>query len=413
MAYLIVDPTGVYPRHIVEFLGRAGKGAVAVFSSRARYLLYRDKWSKEIGQYVLDQYLAPGARSIRALSEEIGARWPKLEGVIPWDEQHVMLGAELGDRLGLGWNSAKTIERCRDKFLMKAWLRRYGKARINASAVVDDAAGAFAFLETVGRWPIVVKPTAGSGSTDVYFPASRDELLRDCQRVMGAGSGQVLLEEYIGGKELAVNGIVDKNGDVLITDIWHYDRRESHGIPNLYFQTFKIPTSDPLFGQVAHYAGQIVEGLGLRRTPIHMEVKVDDRGPCLIEVGARLSGGNLLVLGSKLHGRSLLELAACHYLAELPIGAKEIDYKRYDRYDARVVHGIQSHEIPRIRAVHGVAEVEALPSFQGFGKLRYPGMSAPLSRDLDTVAWELYLIHPDAEQVAHDTVRARQLLRYE
>lgn len=413
MAYLILDPTGVYPRHIVDFLGRAGKGAVAVFSSRARYLLFRDKWSKEIGEYVLDQYLAPGARSVRALAEEIGSRWPALEGVIPWDEEHVVLGADLGDHLGLGWNSRKTIERCRDKYLMKAWLRRHGKARINASAVVDDKEGAFAFLEQVGRWPLVVKPTAGSGSSDVYFATSRDELLRDCQRVMQAGSGKVLLEEYIGGKELAVNGIVDKNGDVLITDIWHYDRRESHGVPNLYYQTFKIPTFDPLFGQVANYAGQIVEGLGLRRTPIHMEVKVDDRGPCLIEIGARLSGGNLLVLGSKLHGRSLLELVACHYLAELPIGVREVDYERYNRFDARVVHGIQSVALPRIRAVHGVAAVEALPSFQGFGKLRHPGMSAPLSRDLDTVAWELYLVHPDAEQVALDAARARQLLRYE
>jgi len=413
MAYLILDPTGVYPRHIVEFLGRIGKGAVAVFTSRARFLLWRDKWSKEIGEYVLDQFLAPQATSVKALAAEIGARWPNLEGVIPWDEQHVVLGADLGDRLGLGWNSRKTIERCRDKFLMKAWLRKHGKARINASAVVSDAAGALAFLDQVERWPVVVKPSAGSGSSDVYFPMNRDELLRDCQLVMGAGAGEVLLEEYIGGKELAVNGIVDKNGDVLITDMWHYDRRESHGVPNLYYQTFKISTKDPMFGQVAFYAGQIVEGLGLRRTPIHMEVKIDDRGPCLIEIGARLSGGNLLVLGSKLHGRNLLELAACHYLAEMPITAGEIDYARYDSFDGRVVHGIQSHAIAQIRAVHGVKEVEALPSFQGFGKLRYPGMSAPLSRDLDTVAWELYLIHQEAEQVALDTARARALLRYE
>jgi hypothetical protein len=412
LAYLIIDPCGQYPREIVEFLGRTGRGAVAVFSTQARYLLWRDKWSHQLGRYVLDTYLAPRAGSVAKLAKEISARWHSLEGIIPWDEQNIVLGAELGERLGLGWNSRKVIERCRDKFQMKAWLRDHSKVRINQSAVVSDAEHAFAFLEKVGRWPIVVKPTAGSGSTDVFFADSRDDLLKYCQVVLESGSGHVLLEEFIGGQEMAVNGIVDDKGDLLTTDVWSYDRRESHGVPNLYYQTLKVSTHEPVFVQVASYAAAIVEALGLKRAPIHLEVKVDERGPCLIEVGARLSGGNLPVMASKVHGRSLIELAACHYLAHLPLSARDIDYGRYDRYAARVLHGIQSETLPRIRAVHGVAEVEELESFQGFGLLRPVGTSAPQSRDLDTVGWEVYLIHRDEQQLALDAIRVRQLLRH-
>jgi hypothetical protein len=414
MPYLIIDPVGQYPRHLLHFLGgQAGKAGVAVFTDRMRWMIWRDKWSKELGDYVVDTYLGPQWPSTAALAREIASKHPRLDGVIPWDEETVLLGARLSELLGLDWNPLHVMERCRDKSVMKDWLRQRGTMRINASATVTDAQGAVAFQRAVGRWPVVVKPTAGSGSEDVYFPASDEELLRDCQRVMGAGSGEVLLEEYIGGEELVINGLVDGQGDVLVTDVWAYDRRASHGLPNLFYQTFKIGTGAPIFRRVAKYAADVVEALELRRCPIHMEVKVDDRGPCLIEVGARFAGGNLAVLGSKLHGRSLLELAACQYLADMPLQGKDVDFDRYDRLEARVVHGIQPVELPRISRIHGEQTVRSSPSFDDFGKLRPVGTRAPLTRDLDTAAWELYLIHESLAQVDHDADQAHRVLRYE
>jgi hypothetical protein len=414
VAYLIVDPVGAYPAEIVPFLARqVNQGAVAVFSTRERLALWKGKWSHRIGEHVLDAYALPGARSVRALAEEIRARWPALVGVIPWDEESILPGAALGEALGLGWNPLAVVERCRDKAVMKEHLRRLGTVRVNAGDVVKDAAGARAFQRRVGRWPIVVKPTGGAGSEHVFFARDENDLLRRCQQVLESGAGRVLLEEYIGGDELCVNGQVDCNGDLLVTDVWIYDRRPSHGVDNLYFETTSVPTSDPRFGSLAQYAAKVVEGLGLRRAPIHLEVKVDDRGPCLIEIGARLAGGNLPVLASKLHGRSLLELAAVHYLSEMPARRSDIDYARYDRWQAKVVLGAQAVAIPRIRAVRGVAEVERLPSFSFFGMVRPAGSGAPRTIDLETRGWEVYLVHHDRAQVARDGRRVRELLRYE
>ncbi|MEO1084981.1 MAG: ATP-grasp domain-containing protein, partial [Acidobacteriota bacterium] len=402
MPYIILDPVGKYPSHLLRFLGgQLGRAAIAVFTSTGRYLLWRDNWQEKYGRYVVDTYLASKMTSA-AMAREIASRHPRIEGVIPWDEETVLLGARLSDLLGLGWNSLEVLERCRDKAVMKDWLRRHTKARINASATVSDGEGAVAFQRQLNRWPIVVKPTAGSGSEAVYFPSSESELLRDCQRVLQTGRGEVLLEEYIGGVEMVINGVVDGKSDLLITDVWHYDRRTSHGIPNLFFQTYKVSTHSSIFATVSRYAAQIVETLGLRRCPIHMEVKVDDRGPCLIEVGARFPGGNLSLLASKLHGRSLLELAACHYLAEIPLSSRDLDYARYDHYEARVLHGVQSQRVSPIRRVVGDDAVRALPSFDEFGKLRPVGTSAPVTEDLETAAWELYLIHPDSDQIALD-----------
>jgi biotin carboxylase len=296
---------------------------------------------------------------------------------------------------------------------MKEHLRQHAGVRINAGAVVHDAGEAIAFQEQLGRWPIVVKPTGGAGSEHVFFARHEADLLRRCQQVLQSGSGEVLLEEFVGGVEFCVNGQVDRHGDFLITDVWLYDRRESHGVPNLYYETIKVPTTDPLFWELAKYAAAVIAGLELVRAPVHMEVKVDERGPCLIEVGARLPGGNQPMLSSMLHGRSLFELAACHYLDELPLSTRDVDYARYDSLAARIVSGIQPVAIPRVSALHGLPEVEALPSFVGTGLLRRPGMPLAQTVDLRSKSYEVYLLHADEEQVAHDAQAVRRLLRYE
>jgi biotin carboxylase len=411
--YIVLDPTDDYARRMVEFLSRLGFPAVAVLTSPPRTAQWRGGWSRRLGEHVMVSYEVAG-EPVEEVAAQLAHDFPEgFVGIVPWDEMSILYGAELGEKLGLGWNSRRVIERCRDKGVMKEHLRRWGKVRINAGAVVTNAAEAIAFQQGLDRWPVVVKPTGGAGSAHVSFAESPEQLLRGCQEVLESGDGEVLLEEYVGGRELAVNGMVDREGDFLITDVWLYDRRESHGVPNLYYETIKVDTHVPLFWELAGYAAAVIEGLELRRAPVHMEVKVDDRGPCLIEVGARLPGGNQPMLASMLHGRSLFELAACHYLDELPLSARDVDYARYDSLAARIVSGIQPITLRRVQALHGLEEVERLPSFVGTGLLRRPGMPLHQTIDLRTKSYEVYLLHPDAEQVAHDAQMVRLLLRYE
>ena len=399
---------------MVEFLGRVGLSGVAVLTSPGRTGQWRHGgWKGRLAEHIAASYEAAG-EPIADVAAQLQRDFPDgFSGIVPWDEMSILYGAELGELLDLGWNPVRVIERCRDKGVMKEHLRQHASVRINAGSVVHNAGEAIAFQEQVGSWPIVVKPTGGAGSAHVTFATSRGELLRGCQEVLESGAGEVLLEEYIGGRELAVNGMVDRHGDFLITDVWLYDRRESHGVPNLYYETIKVSTTTPLFWELAKYAAAVIEALELVRAPVHMEVKVDERGPCLIEVGARLPGGNQPMLASMLHGRSLFELAAVHYLDELPLSTRDVSYERYDSLAARIVSGIQPVAIPRVRALHGLPEVEALPSFVGTGLLRRPGMPLAQTIDLRSKSYEVYLLHADEDQVAHDAQAVRQLLRYE
>ena len=410
--YLILDPTDDYARRMAEFLARVGLRGVGVLTSPARAGQWRHGWADRLDEQVVAAYDATD-RDVGAVASRLRRDFPEgFAGIVPWDEMSILFGAELAAELDVAWNPPAVIERCRDKGVMKQWLREQAPVRINAGRVVAGPEDAIAFQRAVGRWPIVVKPTGGAGSAHVSFASDDDALLAACQEVLESGAGDVLVEEYVGGNELAVNGIVDRAGDLLVTDVWLYDRRESHGVPNLYYQTIKVGTG-PLFWRLAKYAAAIVEALELRRAPIHMEVKVDDEGPCLIEVGARLPGGNQPFLASLLHGRSLFELAACHYLEEMPLVPSDVDYARYDRYSARILSGIQAEPIAAVAALHGLEEVEALPSFAGTGLLRPRGAPLQVTRDLRTKSYEVYLMHLDPDQVEEDARRARQLLRYE
>lgn len=414
MRYLLIDPVGDYAARQKTFLDRLGLESVAVFSSKARFGVWQHKWRHHLGQGVVECFLADDDVDLAELAAVIDRSYPDgFAGVVPWDELHIVLAAELSELLDLNWNTKTVAERFRDKFVMKERLRQVDGVRINASRRVTNAQEAEEFQRELGTWPVVVKPTGGAGSMQVVVARDRSELLHGCQQVLEGGWGQVLLEEYIGGQEFAVNGMVDRSGDFMPTDVWAYDKRDSHGYSNLYYRSIKVSTHEEPFWEVARYAADVVSALGLRRSPIHMEVKVDSRGPCLIEVGARLAGGDQPVLASKLHHHSLFELAACHYLSEVASSPRDVDYDHYDHYSACIVSGIESGSIPRIRAIHGLDEIERLPSFAGTGFLWPPGNRLPQTRDLNTKSYEFYLVHPDPRQVDQDERRVRRLLRYE
>ena len=413
MPYLILDPTDEYAAHQMRFLDHLGLEAVLLFSSEGHRGTWQQRYAAELGGRVVGEHVVD-RDDLAPLAAALHDGFPEgCFGLVVWDERHVLLAAEIAEAVGLDWNPREVIERFRDKSRMKAWLRAHGGVRVNRSRVVETAEEALRFQAELGAWPVVVKPSGGAGSMSVFFAAHADELLDGCQRVGERGLGDVLLEEYVGGAEYAVNGLADHSGGVLVTDVWRYDRRDSHGERNVYFETLKVGSRDEPFADVAIYAAATIRALGLRRSPFHMEVKVDDDGPCLIEVGARFAGGNQVAMASKLHRHSLFELAACHFLDDIRVTAGDVDYERYDSLAARIVSGVQEREIASIRAVIGLDHVQSLPSFSGVGMLRKPGRPAPVSRDVTTKAWEVYLLHPDPAQVAADARAVRALLRYE
>jgi hypothetical protein len=133
---------------------------------------------------------------------------------------------------------------------------------------------------------------------------------------------------------------------------------------NVDYQTRSVRRSDPAFAAVEAYARDVVRASGLKRSPFHLEVKVDERGPCLIEAGARLAGNDNAWVCNRLHGDALdlFDVAAHYYVRSTDYGPMKTDWARYDASAAVYVHGVASRR-GRLHSVDGVREVEALPTF--------------------------------------------------
>lgn len=416
--YVILNPGHDYAFYMAKFLNQYEYKGIGVFTDEGQYHLFENcvAHDPDLESAIEASFIVPNFPDLESLAKAIlSDSWinEDIQGIIPWEEFTIETGAALGEHLGLDWNPLSVIHRFRNKYELKSYLRENSDIRINQSLIVNTVEEVEDFVDRVGKWPIVVKPTEGAGSRGVFFAQNIEEILEYCKDVFGTGQGDILLEEYIGGDEFVVNGITNAQGDVLITDVWIYDKRESHGIPNLYYQTIKVNRSEPFFEPLAYYAGEVIETLGLRKCPFHMELKYDEEGPCLIECGARFAGGNQPVFASLLHEHSLFELAACHYMEDIPFDIGDLHYDKYDQHQARILKGVQSYEIPSISGVFGVEEVQDLPSFYQFGFIKPIGSYLPVSKDLFTASYEVYLIHESPEQIEEDSNRVRDLLYYE
>ncbi|MFE9255788.1 ATP-grasp domain-containing protein [Streptomyces sp. NPDC006879] len=208
------------------------------------------------------------------------------DGLIAFAEPHVLSGALAQDRYGLRGPSLHAAVISRNKALQRATFGAFAVPQPEHLHVGRIEEARDWMLE---RLPVVVKPLSLAGSEGV-------ELVRDAEAVAEvvarrAAEGTVLVEEAIGGPEYSWEALV-RDGEVVFENI-----------------TEKETTAPPYFVELAHRCGHRFEGelaaqvsdltgrvlgaLGMRTGLVHLEFKVDARGPVLMEVAVRTPGDYL------------------------------------------------------------------------------------------------------------------------
>lgn len=252
--------------------------------------------------------------------------------VVPGLERGVILANELNHRLGLPSNKISLAKAWRDKYAMAAALKAKG-LDAPCSALVNDAASAVAWFDAqVGR-PVVVKPVASAGTDGVRICLTAEDV-RDAtidilsrSNIYGQTNVSVLVQERLVGVEYIVN-TVSIDGVHKISDVWVSNKRvKATGLPFYDYQD-AVPVDDAL-ETVVRYVKNALTALGIRNGAAHTELMVTDRGPVLIETGARLMGSSMPNLTYRCTGVSHVDLL-CTALCD-PAG--------FDSYDeTKVVH---------------------------------------------------------------------------
>ncbi len=143
----------------------------------------------------------------------------------------------------------------------------------------------------------------------------------------------------------------------------------------------------------------MIAASGLTRSPFHMEVKVDERGPCLIECGARLVGWAAGLEDSAAHGPQLdvVRIAGHYWLRPDHIDIP-LDFDHYlSRHGVHVIGNTLESGIAR--AVHGVKEMEANPAFFRWVRKPRVGKTVEPTVSTESILWGVHLVSRDKRQL--------------
>ncbi|HET8630270.1 MAG TPA: ATP-grasp domain-containing protein [Thermomicrobiales bacterium] len=298
------------------------------------------------------------ARQVVALADEA-----PFDAIISVDDSASILAAEASALLGLPHNSPEAAVAARDKGRMRDLLRAGGAPvpGYRCFPLTADPAEVAAQV----AYPCVVKPLLLSGSRGVIraddpaefaaaFARTRALLLKEG---VDPERAEVLVEDFIPGFEVALEGLLT-DGELHVLAL--FDKPDPLDGPFFEETIYVTPSRLPAETQaaIAEATTQAARALGLRTGPVHAELRVNDRGPWLVEIAGRSIGGlcsTILEFGS---GMSLEELILRHAVG-LPIAS-------FDRRGAAT--GVMMIPIPGagiLTGVSGVAEAEATPHVTG------------------------------------------------
>jgi hypothetical protein len=150
--------------------------------------------------------------------------------------------------------------------------------------------------------PCVIKPIFGSDSYGVIkiegnsrLDVVSSEILNNTraskQEVFKNFGGTFLLEEYVPGTMISVDGIVS-SGDILIAGAVEYVMGpEPHFTQEANYIPARIEARE--FDRARRLLVDAIQALGFDNTGFHCEMRLGPDGPVLIEIAARLPGGPL------------------------------------------------------------------------------------------------------------------------
>ncbi|MBA2312792.1 MAG: ATP-grasp domain-containing protein [Actinobacteria bacterium] len=231
-----------------------------------------------------------GAEAIAAYAEQA-----PLDAVVATDDQGVLVATLAAERLGLPQNPVGAAEATRDKAALRRALEAGAipQPRYRQAGAGADVA---ALAEEVGC-PVVVKPVPLSASRGVIRANDAESAVLAAKRARSiceeadAGSGApLLIESYVPGKEVAVEGML-RGGDLEI--LAPFDKPDPLEGPYCEETMYVTPSrlADATQGAIKEVTDRAIATIGLTEGPVHAELRVDDGDVWMLEIAARPIGG--------------------------------------------------------------------------------------------------------------------------
>lgn len=301
-----------------------------------------------------------------------------LDAILAVDDSGSLVAARASAALGLRHNGVEAAEAARDKFIMRTLLERAGvpSPPFRRHFTSEDPHAIVA--ETA--YPCVVKPLRLSGSRGVIRANNPGECVAAIARLTALLHSldptpepkPFLIEQFIPGFEVALEGLLD-NGELEVLAL--FDKPDPLDGP--FFEETLYVTPSRLQPDVQRAirdcAAAAAAALGLREGPMHAELRVNERGPWIVELAGRSIGGlcsKTLRFGRAASLEELILRQACG----LPIPTVAAD---------AVAGGVMMIPIPEagiFKCVSGLEEAQAVAGIEEVtitARAQYPLVPLP------------------------------------
>lgn len=292
-------------RHIAPLFKGLGYSCVHVSTQEIKeHPIFKPTFSPS--DYVENHVLASDDDA-EAFAQRMQGR--QVKAVIAGCEPCVLLADKLSEMLDVPRNVGALSWTRRSKYLMHDTLKKNG-LKSARQLLSDNLQEIFAFYDQIGG-QIVLKPEASANTDGVYYCNTHAQIAEAVECILGVKNflgylnTKVLVQEYLSGKQYLVN-TMSSDGHHHVCDAWGEVRDNDDAPSNDSYADLVIPGTD-LHSALAKYASRALDALGIRYGAAHFEMRMTDESPCLVEVGARMSGN---VDFSVLHGiHSLTQLS--------------------------------------------------------------------------------------------------------
>jgi biotin carboxylase len=308
------------------------------------------------------------------------ARTFPVEAVVGVDDETTVAAAAIALALGLPHVSIASAVAARHKATMRGALEEAAVPQprfrlFSRDGSPEDAAARVTF-------PCVLKPTFLAASRGVIRANDRSEFVIAWNRICKileepdvAGKGgpwarEILVEDYVAGPEVAVEGLM-RNGELSVLAL--FDKPDPLEGPYFEETIYVTPSrlSEEIQGAIARVAGHAALALGLRRGPIHAELRVTDAGPIVIEIAGRSIGGlcsRVLRFGA---GMSLEELLLRDALS-LPVADSSRESSAAGVMMIPIPAGGVLEEVTGVEEARGVTGIEEVTISAHLGQRLIP-----------------------------------------
>jgi len=319
-----------------------------------------------------DEALALHFERPREAAEEIVRvlRGSPPDAVLALGDRATPTAAYAAQAFGIPGNSPESVEACRNKLRQRQLLAAAGVA-VPEFFSFSTARELSQVLPRV-NFPCVVKPltlAASQGVVRANNPQEFEQAVERIRTLLTSPEIQILrepaldhllVEKYIPGREVAIDGLLD-GGRLRVLAI--FDKPDPLEGPYFEETIYVTPSRLPKEAQSAliDCAARTVRALGLAIGPLHAELRMNEEGPWVLEAAPRPIGGlcsRALRFGAD--RISLEELLVRHALG---LGGSDLEREES-------ASGVMMIPVPRSGIFDGVEGIEEAEKITGVDEIR-------------------------------------------